>query len=196
MVKESALLILSSITKLENEAKVITGIKTIEKLYEEAAIPEEIEIRLDSIKRKIGYDVSTTARDYLKLDGSTQMHNSLNMGNNTIENIASSRHPLSASTVKQLSALETRIDTKLKQEYISTSGKTKLMCNLNLNEYRITNLRAPAQENDATNKAYVDSKLKSIENESKEIISKNKEIISNLEKSIMTVVRQQNQRTT
>ena len=94
-------------------------------------------------------------RAYLKRDGSNTMENNLNMNNKKIFNLTPPTNDTDAATKKYVD--DNSSSAPDLSSYLKKDGSVAMTGDLNVDGHKITNLKTPTSDSDATTKKYIDS---------------------------------------
>jgi len=98
---------------------------------------------------------------FILSNGTNSMSGDLNMNNNKITNLGSGADDTDSINKKQLDdGLSSKANTLELTNYVKKDGSVSMTGNLNMNNNKITNLANPVNDNDATNKSYLDNEIK------------------------------------
>ena len=93
--------------------------------------------------------------DYLKIDGSRSMTNTLNMDGNRIYKLPNPQLADEPTTLGYVSQL----NNNLFNSCLDLKGTRKLEGDINMDNHLIKNLKSPLNEKDAVNKSYIDNSM-------------------------------------
>ena len=107
------------------------------------------------VDAEIGY-ISTP---FLKLDGTRAMTGVLNMNDHKINNLKMPEFNTDAANKQYIDTEITKIPPTDTSPFLKLDGTRVMTGDLDMDSHKITNLNLPTNDNDASNKQYIDEKL-------------------------------------
>ena len=107
------------------------------------------------VDAEIGY-ISTP---FLKLDGTRAMTGVLNMNDHKISNLKMPEFNNDAANKQYIDTEITKIPPTDTSPFLKLDGTRVMTGDLDMDSHKITNLNLPTNDNDASNKQYIDEKL-------------------------------------